>query len=315
MKKVFLPTMVISAVVTQAGACDFCAIYSAQEAQGAGKGFSAGVAEQFTHFGTMQQDGAEVANPADQWLDSSVTQLFVGYNFNRKFGLQFNLPVIDREFRRPDGFAIDRGSVSGSGDVSLTGNLELWHRQTERYTVRLTALGGIKLPTGDSSRIAEEFSETEVPGAPASGIHGHDLTLGSGSVDGIVGGGLFVRWQRLFATASVQYNIRTEGDYHYQFANDVSWSVAPGAYLILGEDHTLALQLVVSGEDKGMDTFQGELAEDTAMTSIYLGPELSYTWSDRLSVQAGVDLPVLLDNSALQAVPDYRIHAALTWRF
>ena len=307
--------LLIGAIATQAAACDFCSVYCVCEAQGTGKGFFAGAAEQFTHFGTMQLDGHKVDNEAGQWLDSSIAQLFAGYNFTERFGVQFNLPVIHRAFKRPEGFAMDRGHESGLGDASLTGSFVVFEKRSEAFTVRWSVLGGIKLPTGNSTRIAEEFAEVEVPGAPESGIHGHDLTLGSGSVDGIVGSSLFARWKQLLVTANLQYNARTEGDYDYQFANDLTWSFAPGGYLILNEKHSLALQLVVSGEDKGMDTFQGASAADTAMTSVYLGPQLTYTWSEKLSAQVGVDLPVLLDNSALQAVPDYRIRAAVSWRF
>jgi hypothetical protein len=199
--------------------------------------------------------------------------------------------------------------------VSVTANLVLFERKDEAFTLRWSALGGVKLPTGSSARLAEELSEVEIPGAPESGIHGHDLALGSGSTDVLVGSGAFARWQRLFATANLQYSVRTKGDYDYRFANDLQWQFAPGVYLLLNERHSLALQLVASGEDKSTDTFQGAAAADTALTSVYLGPQFTYTWSDRLSAQVGVDLPVVLDNSALQAVPDYRVRAVVTWRF
>src|SRR5206468_11511093 len=55
------------------------------------------------------------------------------------------------------------------------------------FTASAVLLTGIKFPTGGSSRLAEEFHEIEIPGAPESGIHGHDLTLGTGSYDGIFG--------------------------------------------------------------------------------------------------------------------------------
>src|SRR2546423_1702765 len=77
--------------------CDLCAVYSAQEAQNGGKGVFAGVAGQLTHFGTLQDDGRpESAN--GEYIDSVVSQVYAGYNFNARFGLQFNLPVIYRSF-------------------------------------------------------------------------------------------------------------------------------------------------------------------------------------------------------------------------
>ena len=57
----------------------------------------------------------------------------------------------------------------------------------------------------------------------APGIGGHDLALGSGSYDGIVGTGIYGRWKRGFVTASLQYAIRSEGDFQHQYANDLTW--------------------------------------------------------------------------------------------
>ena len=50
-----------------------------------------------------------------------------GYSFNSRFALQVNVPLIYRSFQRPEGFAIDRGTESGLGDVSLLGKLVLFH--------------------------------------------------------------------------------------------------------------------------------------------------------------------------------------------
>jgi hypothetical protein len=55
--------------------------------------------------------------------------------------------------------------------------------------------------------------------------------------------------------------------------------------------------------------------DDTAATSVYLGPQINYTWSSKLSPQMGLDLPVSIAASGEQLVPDYRVRAAVTWRF
>ena len=303
-----------AASVQSLSACDLCAVYSAAEAHGEiGRGVFAGVAEQYTRFGTMQEDGHKVPNEVNQWMDSYITQIFAGYNFNSRVGVQLNLPFIVRSFKRPEGFAIDRGNESGIGDLLLTGHLNAYRYEAMDWTFNWNLLGGVKLPTGDSGRIAEELNEVEVPGAPESGIHGHDLTLGSGSVDGLIGTSAYARWKRLFLGASVQYAIRSEGDYHYQFANDLTWSGGPGVLLALKDDYTVSLQANCTGESKGKDTFAGAKAEDTGVTSVYLGPEIIVTWKDKLSAELGVDVPVSIDNTALQLVPDYRVRAAVTW--
>src|ERR1044072_8541648 len=117
MKILSFTAVMTVAGVGPAGGCDLCALYSATQARGEiGEGLFAGIAEQFTYFGTLQEDGERVSNPSGQHLASSISQLFAGYNFNNRFGLQFNLRVIHRSFKRPDELGgIDRGRVSGIG--------------------------------------------------------------------------------------------------------------------------------------------------------------------------------------------------------
>jgi hypothetical protein len=315
--KVFgLSVILTGALITPVMACDLCAVYSANEARAEeGKGFFGGVAEQFTHFGTTQEEGKVVPNPTGQYLDSSISQLFAGYKFNDQFGFQLNVPIIYRSFKRPEGFEIQHGTVSGLGDISVLGNFVPYRYMGDDFSFNWLLDAGLKLPSGSASRLKEEFVEEEIPGAPISGIHGHDLTLGTGSVDGIIGTSIGTRWKRLFFTASTQYAIRSEGSFDYRFANDLTWWGGPGVTLALNPHYTLALQAVVSGETKGKDTFQGEKAEDTGVTSVYLGPQINFTWTDKFSAQVGVDVPVSIQNTSFQTVPDYRVRAGLTWRF
>src|SRR5262249_50178557 len=145
---------------------------------------------------------------------------------------------------------------SGIGDLSLTGNFKAFEKLSENFTFNWTVLAGVKFPTGDSSRLNTPDS------ALPEGIGGHDLALGSGSYDGIIGTGLYGRWEKGFFTASVQYAIRSEGGFQHQYANDLTWFGGPGLYLAMTHKYTLALQAVVSGETKGKDTFGGVPDED-----------------------------------------------------
>lgn len=308
--KILVPVVLAVACAQPVLGCDFCAIYAASEARGEiGKGFFAGVAEQFTHFGTLQDNGREISNPENQYLDSSITQVLLGYNFSDRFGLQLNVPVIYRSFRRILNNQVDQSSEGGPGDVSLIGNFQAYRHSTVDYTFAWNILAGVKFPTGSTSYLRE------VAQGQDSVIGGHDLTLGTGSYDGMVGTGFFARWKRVFAGASTQYAIRSRGDFGYQFADELTWSGGPGALLVLNDNYTVALQLNVSGETKGCDNFRGEKESDTGMTAIYLGPQLMVTLGEKFSAQIGIDLPVLLNNTDVQAVPDYRVHAAVTWHF
>jgi hypothetical protein len=334
-----------------ARACDLCAIYTSVEVSESKTGLRLGVAEQFTRFGTLQSGGEKVPNPFDEHLNSSITQVLLGYNFTDRLGLQLNLPIISRTFRRVTTLSIDNDDETGPGDLSLVGTVNAYSTYTENSLFRVSLLGGLELPSGDTERLSEEVEHDHGEGDPSlgffptipppsgtaaaprfrarhetgpggvqSGIHGHDLALGSGSVDGIVGGQIFASWRKLFFNAAVQYLIRTEGDFDYEYADDLIWSSGIGAFVSMGHDlgrrdYTLGARAVVSGESKGKDTLDGDDVDDTAITSMFVGPGITCTWGDSLSADVTGELPVLLNNSSLQIVPDYRIRGGITWRF
>jgi hypothetical protein len=344
-----------AAAVGTAAACDLCGCYTPQidamlqpaDPSAFGQPWLApnkrpgwlgrtyfALAEQFTYFGTLQLDGQEVENPTGQYLASSMTQLVAGYNFTPRFGLQINLPMIYRSFERPEGFAIGRGTESGLGDVSLLGKFVLFHHETggtaalkfddpknphfekrePDFTISTLLIGGVKFPTGGTSRLKEEFNEVDEPGAPESGIHGHDLTLGSGSYDAIGGGQFSLRYKALFFLTDAQFALRSEGAHQYEFANDLSWSGGPGFYFVRNEKAIVGLQLVCSGEHKELDRFQGQPAEDTGITFFFLGPRAVASFG-KVSGELAIDLPVSINNTAFQAVPDYRIRGSVAIRF
>jgi hypothetical protein len=303
--RILISAVLVGALAQPALSCDLCSIYAASQAQGgSGAGFFGGVAEQFTEFGTVQTDGHKVASEG-QYIDSSVSQVFAGYTINDQFSVQLNLPVIYRAY----GSDTQHSVVSGIGDLSLLATFNAYRKMSEHFTFDWTMLGGVKFPTGNSSKLNTPDS------ALPEGIGGHDIALGSGSYDGLIGTGIYARCRKWFFTGNVQYSIRSEGDFHHQYANDLVWFGGPGYYLMLGHSYTLAFEAVIAGETKGKDTFSGVPDGDSAETLVYSGPQLNFTWATRLSAQLAGDLPVVRENSGTQVMPDYRIRAALTWRF
>src|SRR5438105_14534627 len=295
-------------------AFDLCGCYTPQvesmpKEKVSMSGLYTAIAEQFTHFGSLQFDDREVANPTGQRLETSITQFVAGYGINDRFALQFNAPFIYRDFRRPEGFAIDEGNVSG-----IEGKNPVAIEHESDCTCSIVALAGLKFPTGDSSRLKEEFHEVEIPGAPESGIHGHDLTLGTGSYDGIFGAQSSLRYRNFFGEANGQFTLRGDGRHDYHFANDLIWSAGPGYYLVRKRDTLIGFQCVASGESKDVDRFQGRAAEDTGVTSVFIGPRIIAS-HDQLSGELAAEFPVLMNTTALQVVPDYRLRGrvAVKW--
>jgi hypothetical protein len=183
-----------------------------------------------------------------------------------------------------------------------------------KLTFSLSVFSGLKMPTGQTSRLKEEFQETEIPGAPESAIHGHDLTLGTGSWDGLFGGQAFFRYRNAFLQSELQFTLRGDGEHQYHFANDLTWGGGPGYYFIRNTRYLLAVQLVLSGEHKDVDRFRGKPAQDTGLTSVSIGPRIIAAIG-RVSADVGADFPVSIDNTALQAVADYRIRGGISVQF
>lgn len=321
MMKVFKGFAVLSCLTVASAqslfGCDICGCFDANGACGMGigpsskyiteieKGLIGGVAEQYTYFGTLQSEGHKIDGHGE-FLNSSVSQIFALYNFNKRFGVQLNVPVIYREWGSD---IMPHGHTSGIGDVSLVGNFRAYERLEQDTTITWSLLGGVKFPTGNSSLLNKP--DEELP----EGIGGHDLALGSGSFDGLVGTSVYGRWNRWFGSAAVQYAIRSRGDFGHRYANDLLWYGGPGYYVLLKGDYTIALQAVVGGETKGKDTFDGVPDEDSAETMVTLGPQINFSWRNKLNVQLATDLPVSRNNSGVQVMPDYRIRAAASWKF
>lgn len=312
-------------------ACDICAIYTATVMQETRTGLRLGIGQQYTHFSTLKVDGDEASNPADERLDSSITQLVVGYQIHPRVGVQLNLPLIARDFRRLTANGRQNGDESGPGDLTLSASVLAWSHVSERSVINLSLLAGLKFPTGDTGRLNEEkgphprdvlndnllsidrggVAHEEV----ASGIHGHDLALGSGSFDPIIGARLLATWDDFYWTTALQYSIRTRGSFDYEYADELIVNAGPGFYVLARHDYTLGLGPVLVTETKGKDNIDGKIRDDTGITSLYAGPAIHFTWGTSLSFELAADLPAIQNNTALQIVPDFRLRGGGVWRF
>ena len=318
-------------LATPVAACDLCSVYTAVAMEQAKTGPRVGLAEQFSSLKTLQLAGDEVPNEAGEMLRSSVTQLLIGYNFSSTLGVQASVPWIERHFRQATetGTGTIAGREDGLGDVALTGRWVALDRIGENQTMlRATLRGGVKLPTGDSDLLAEELHDDELSvasqgeslggarqdGSHEGGVHAHDLALGTGSTDYLAGADLFASRGRAFASLAVDYTIRTEGDHDYRYADDLTIAGGPGLFFTRGaSEHRLAVQVVGTMQSKGQDTQAGQKVSGSALTALYLGPRVLYSWRTSLVAELALDLPAILNNSGLSVVPDYRLRAGFTW--
>jgi hypothetical protein len=318
-KKIYL-LLILLFVPAGLFACDLCGCFVPKDS--VSHGFMFGVAQQYSSLSDLSLDGSTLVNVADQHFDSFNTQLFAAYHFNEKTALQLNVPLIYRSFQRLEEDGIQKGTESGFGDVLLVASYIPFQRKNPYSQFQLRMLGGVKFPTGDSSRIGEELEEDhhdEVEAEHAveelSAVHGHDLALGSGSWDLLIGTNLFGRNGKWFYTGNIQYAIRTRGDFDYRYANDLLWYGGPGYYVSSSVDWPVGLQLLLSGEHKGEDELGNVKADDTAVTSVFVEPTAIIGLKQIGTAEIGFAFPLSIDNSGLQTVPNFRLRMGITWKF
>ena len=325
----------LAILMTLAGslnACELCAIYTASSARGeSGSGFLVTVSQQYVPHRVLQFEGEPYEFDSlleDAYLRNFVTHIVPAWNFSSRLGVSLSVPVIHREFRRVevsslDGIIDESGSTSGLGDVALIGRFAPIQVSAMDYSVQLNLLAGVKFPTGKTDRLEDEVERAERdlaffgpnhPHSATGGIHQHDLTLGSGSHDGVFGTALSARWKRFFFGQQLQYYLRTEAE-GYRFGDLFIASGGPGAYLALHDAFTISLQGNVYYESMDEDELIEQQNDHTGFSSWYAGPQLNFTVGEHVSINAAIDIPITIDNNGLQTVPDYRLHGGLTWRF
>ena len=59
----------------------------------------------------------------------------------------------------------------------------------------------------------------------------------------------------------------------------------------------------------------GRKSDGTGMTAWYMGPLVTLTLGERISANAGVDIPLRIANNGRQNVADFRFHAGFSYRF
>lgn len=330
MKRLLLLAVAIWAQGSSISACDLCAVYNADTANaGAASGATVTVAEQFIPFGTVQLNGTELPPSIldEAYLDSSITHFVPAWNFGERFGLSLNVPYVHKCFRRFEltdtGVVSESGAESGLGDVSLIARFMAYRASGAAGSFFLNLLAGLKFPTGDAARVAQEVAVTRAldeiygPGHQhaVSGIHLRDVALGSGSWDGVFGVTANSRWKRLLFNAQFQYYLRTPGEADYQFGDEWMLSGGPGVLLFLRDEFSLSLQALAVYDRMQPDTVLGRENRNTGMTAVYLGPQLSLTLGSQFSANVGVDLPLEIDGQGLQNVPDWRLHGGVSWKF
>lgn len=303
-----------------AGACDSCgcslppelpdrSIAVGAEDSGLG-GIRLGVLEQYTDLSTLREDGRKVGNPSGQWLRSSTTQIIATWQAGGPWSVALFVPYVSRSYHRPGSSGMEDGTVAGLGDIVLLGSYRIAHLERGGSTAVMSLQAGLKMPTGDPGQLAGAGDESgEVEG---SAVGGHDLALGTGSWDVLVGANAIARMGAVFTAAQAMYTRRHEGAYQYRMADDATATASLGWEMRPAPGSRFAVQANLIGESKGLDRVDGAEADDSANHNLFAGPELGLRRGG-LGAMLALDLPLVERNSATQLVPTWRLRARLEW--
>jgi hypothetical protein len=332
------PILALICAALPVRSCDLCSIYNADSLRGErSSGFLFSVSELFVPFRTEQLNSEETSSPHPDYLDSSITHLVPTYNFAKNFGVSLNVPMIYRDFKRKSvvvganrrlSILTEEETDFGLGDIALIGRWTAFQRNEMEWSVGFNVLAGVKFPTGDTDPLRDEAVQVrrynvlvgpghvhDALGIPVSGVHARDVSLGSGSFDGVFGTTLNLRYGRWFFNNQFQFYLRTAGESTYEYGNEFMVSGGPGRYLVSADKWTLSLQASAAYETMARDKLFGKKSNHTGMTGWYLGPLMNLTVGERFTANIGVDVPLRIANNGFQNVPDYRLHGGAAWRF
>ena len=310
-----------------ASACDPCALYNASRMFGhSPESFTLGVSNQYTSFDKATKPDSGSIRDGELVKGFNTTQLNFGYDLNEKSGLQLTLPLVTRRFNTISRYQSESDSDFNLGDSIIAGNYSFYNYRDGEVVVLAGVTAGIKLPTGDTG-VLEDVSTSGANGGlktknlfkhhqlSSSSGGGRALTFGSGSVDYIVGANLLTRYKRYFFLTNYQYTLRTEGDFDYEFADDMVWSTGPGYYFAVDDKYTVGTRVVASGEYKASDKLKGNKVEYSALSNLYVGPEIIATINNRYFIETGIDFRTSSEDASLTVVPTTRFRFSLSYRF
>lgn len=207
-------------------------------------------------------------------------QMLALYSPRRDLNVAVSLPYVSKTLSLRDG---RRRGTEGLGDLRLFALYRFFRQDRPFGTIEATLLGGLKLPTGDSTR-----SDAQGRLPPA-------MQPGTGSVDGLVGltlGSISRRWglylgglgklnteaQDFKAGDTVSYNLTVQ----YQLFPD--WPIPDLSQL------NLSLELV--GTTATRDVVLGKTVSESGGTEFFLAPGLQYFLGPQWVLETAVEIPI-----------------------
>lgn len=231
----------------------------------------------------------------DKKIETHFITAGLQYMFNRSWGAQIEIPVVNRTFDSvPNGHPV---TWNGLGDIRLKA---IYTGFSEDLSSGLTL--GVKLPTGSCTHDPDEIDR--------------DTQIGSGSTDILLGG--FHRdrfgsshWN-WFAQAELDLPTLKQGDYRPGIEADA----AAGIYydgLSLGRAQISPVAQVI-GSWRGRDNGAAAAPEDSGYQRVLLSPGIEFHLHP-VKVYADVEIPVYQNMNGNQLVAPALFKLSVSYMF
>ena len=233
----------------------------------------------------------------DKKIETHFVAAGLQYMFNRSWGAQIEIPVVNRTFDSAGNAA--SLNWTGLGDIKLKG---IYTGFSEDMSSGLTF--GVKLPTGS-------YSHTE-----ALGDIDRDTQIGSGSTDILVGGFHRARFGsshwNWFAQAELDLPALKQGDYRPGIEADA----AAGIYydgLSLGRAKISPVAQII-GSWRGRDNGAAAAPDDSGYQRVLLSPGIEVHLHP-VKIYADVELPVYQNMNGNQLVAPALFKMSVSYMF
>jgi len=314
---VFISCIFLVSYPGLARACDICSLYSAMQLKDRSAGsLTLSVTEQFTDFKRASADRGVAIRDGEVTRSFSTTQLGLMADISDRLAVQLVTPIVNRRADSFENFRSRKENDYGLGDMSFAAHYTLIRKPDLERAFYWSLSSGVKLPTGSTGALEDIEDDTLLTRHHSvGGGGGRVLTRGTGSYDFMLGTAVLTTFDRWFINADTEYTYRTEGDFSYEFADDVQWSVGTGYQLILRHDYTIGAGLFIAGEHKGNDRLAGQTVARSKVDNVFVGPELLLTLTSGLQGFLSAHFPISDAGSETTLVPRFRARAGLSYRF
>jgi len=200
------------------------------------------------------------------------------------------------------------GDSRGMGDLTLYGQYRFAGGRDSRLHV--SAMFGIKTPTGRTDVIGNEGDRFEAEHQP-----------GSGSWDLLTGAALTSRWSKVSLDSNVLYSFAGDGSQQSNLGDVFNYNVALSYRLEHEEDHghgaahhshatvlnSWDLAIEINGEWRDYVTVAGTRQTHTGGNLVNVAPSVRFNSSRGWAAYASLGVPVQEDLNGIQSDPKFRL--------